>query len=606
MSRDFTTSLVKDERLMTTDIISYAVQKGAQQISSASFEATSQSPSSIVFNIVVPSLETIVDRNVMFTSTVTLRISATTQANQQVVNYGERDSLASYPLTRLITSMSATINNNTLSVNTKDIFPPMLRMLDQREMSKKYNTVNGYDIYGTYSQMEGTQNNQFGGFDTGGPDSTCKNFGAYALDSVIDGAVGGGAMGVAAGPKTALVTFTVTEPLFLSPFLFGNASSNQQGLYGIQNMSFMLNMDATARRVWRHFNGNATPGVANADSIITNIELLEFKSSKLNFNFLTAHPSSEMTSRNCVPYYDIPRYLSTSTSPIPASVAPAFPGAPIIAGSQTYQSTTISLSQIPDKIIIFAKKKDQNWYDSDAYLAIDGISMNFNNSSGLLSSFTAFDLWKSSVSNGSNQTWEEFRGYAYRANPAAQTVAGAGAGKLVHTSGSILVLEPSRDISLVQEFYSAGSIGNFTLQFEIRCKNYSSEVILPEICVITVNSGVFACERGTSSTYTALLTKDDVLEASTMEPISRSEVRRLVGSGFLDSLKSAWNWLSSGNRLGKIANTALNIHDIYKSGPTSASTKGRQIVGALGGARSGGDMYGSAMTGGSSLMSRLR
>jgi hypothetical protein len=95
------------------------------------------------------------------------------------------------------------------------------------------------------------------------------------------------------------------------------------------------------------------------------------------------------------------------------------------------------------------------------------------------------------------------------------------------------------------------------------------------------------------------LTKQDVLDASTQEPVSTSEYRRMVGGGFLDNLKSAWRWLTHDGRIGKIANTALNVHDIYKGAPTSASTKGRQVVKALGGARSGG-----AMSGG--LSSRLR
>ena len=58
-------------------------------------------------------------------------------------------------------------------------------------------------------------------------------------------------------------------------------------------------------------------------------------------------------------------------------------------------------------------------------------------------------------------------------------------------------------------------------------------------------------------------------------------------------------YLISNGRFGKIANTALNVHDIYKGAPTEHSTKVRHVVKALGGARSGG-----AMSGG--MSSRLR
>jgi hypothetical protein len=53
-----------------------------------------------------------------------------------------------------------------------------------------------------------------------------------------------------------------------------------------------------------------------------------------------------------------------------------------------------------------------------------------------------------------------------------------------------------------------------------------------------MNSGVFVCERGTSSTYTGILTKQDVLEASQQEAYTHNDVQRLVGGGLFDMIKS--------------------------------------------------------------------
>ena len=78
------------------------------------------------------------------------------------------------------------------------------------------------------------------------------------------------------------------------------------------------------------------------------------------------------------------------------------------------------------------------------------------------------------------------------------------------------------------------SIGNFTFQITISCENWGAAAFAPEIVIITMNSGSFATERGTSSTYTALLTKEDVLMASQQEPMSHSKAQRMVGGGFLD------------------------------------------------------------------------
>ncbi len=99
-SSDFQTVLIQDDRIANlTDKIHYAVNKGAQQITSAEFNRTSESTSSIIFNVPVPSLETIVDRRVMIRSTITLKIMGDVKQHFQVINYGNRDSLSPFPMT---------------------------------------------------------------------------------------------------------------------------------------------------------------------------------------------------------------------------------------------------------------------------------------------------------------------------------------------------------------------------------------------------------------------------------------------------------------------------------------------------------------------------
>ena len=128
-------------------------------------------------------------------------------------------------------------------------------------------------------------------------------------------------------------------------------------------------------------------------------------------------------------------------------------------------------------------------------------------------------------------------------------------------------------VNLVEDYYAPGSIGQFSIQFTVEVDNYSTAAVTPELVIVCMNSGSFATERGTSSTYTALLTKQDVLDASMQEPVARGEYARLVGGGFLDSLKSAWKYLTSNGRLGKIAHTASNVHDIYKVPPRNTALK---------------------------------
>jgi hypothetical protein len=73
-----------------------------------------------------------------------------------------------------------------------------------------------------------------------------------------------------------------------------------------------------------------------------------------------------------------------------------------------------------------------------------------------------------------------------------------------------------------------------------------------QVVLITMNSGVFVCERGTSSTYTGILTKQDVLEASQQDHYTHNDVSRLVGGGLFDMIKSGVSSLAKkGMEMGK-------------------------------------------------------
>ena len=73
-----------------------------------------------------------------WTATITLKISGnwngTVGAPGQIINYGINDVISAFPLHQLCTTMSATINNNTVSLNVRDVLPTMLRMIDDREL----------------------------------------------------------------------------------------------------------------------------------------------------------------------------------------------------------------------------------------------------------------------------------------------------------------------------------------------------------------------------------------------------------------------------------------------------------------------------------------
>ena len=137
MAETFEKILAKDDRLgCITPKVKFQVLKGGQNVTCQPFKAISETKASHVYNVTVPSLETIISRELLWQSTVTLKITTTSKAAADfAVNYGVTDALAPFPLHSLVTTMTAT-NNDTISQNVMDTLAILLRMVDSDEFCK--------------------------------------------------------------------------------------------------------------------------------------------------------------------------------------------------------------------------------------------------------------------------------------------------------------------------------------------------------------------------------------------------------------------------------------------------------------------------------------
>jgi len=582
-SADFQKVLVRDERLNCKDSIKYAVQKSGQNITVAEFAAISQNANSHTYNIQVPSETTIIDRRVIWESTVIAQVTIPTGAitsaklagmavGDPVVQLGLANALGPFPLHSACLTQQFTINNNSVSINMNDVLPAILRFNDKRELMR-YNGMcpNLYDVYGKYLDAIGANNNPNGNYTTHSYDNDL-----YARGSFMDVQVSGtntfdaaGANIITAVPLipavdaavTYFIKYTVREPLLAAPFMFAKSSYSGQGFYGIQNLNVVFNLSTSnVARVWR----SGLP-CDNNEQFPSQCVIQSYSNSRLIFNFLTPKPSDMLSARNVVPYYEMPRYLSTSTPNIAYATRGAGAAAQtIIPATARLTFTTTQLNQIPDKLLIFVRKAKsaQLLSDTDSALAIRQVSFNFNNQSGILASATQDQLYRYSVEAGSNQSWEEFRGFAI------QAVAATGSGKQIPTSGSYLFLDMGKHLQITEDYYAPGSLGNFNLQFTLDVENYipAPNAVAPiaggmpiEMVLITLNSGLFVCEKGQSATYTGILTKDDVLSASAQTPHSSGDVERLVGGGLLDKLGSFASAVAPG--MLKVGRDALDGSD---------------------------------------------
>ena len=546
MSADFQTTLVTDATIhdITPDL-EYAVKSGASSTTFQSFPASSPSNSSVTFSVQVPSENIIVSRDILVTTglSFTINIGAGVAVGESAFNYGLTDALQAFPFASIMTTAQATINNTTVSVSLQDILPSLMKMTDQADIMK-YNgmtptmTDRNFLLFDDQADPA-TNSNVLGSMLNASYDTSLLPRGAHPCKIQIDRYVNGTYTDHSATSGSATtntwkisVQTIVTEPVFLSPFIFGKPSHNSQGFLGINNFSLSFNIDSTLKRLWSATTkGTATytltAGIApngqtanpNLFTNTTQVGLTYQPSTPtLLLKFLSSQPSQMIKSKNVVPYMDYPRFLTGSANT----------GTVDAGSSATLNASNVQLNQIPDLLVISVRKPmaSLDAYDTNSFFKINSISVNLNNQSGLLSSATPYDLWRMSVRNGSTQSWLEFNGVA-SANDDTKV------GLHISTSGSLLIIDPVYDLSL-PDYISSGSSGQYNLQFNINVSNQYGDDIAPEIVTICCNSGVIVTSQGATQTYTGLLTKSMVLDAKAQKGMSSAMNERLVGGKMLN------------------------------------------------------------------------
>ena len=93
-------------------------------------------------------------------------------------------------------------------------------------------------------------------------------------------------------------------------------------------------------------------------------------------------------------------------------------------------------------------------------------------------------------------------------------------------------------------------------------------------------------EKGTSSTFTPLLSKQDVLDVQGQQAYAQGDFHRMVGGGFLDNLKSSVGWTSSKLPMAK---------HVLKHIPHAYTQTGAKVLDALGYAKPQGRLQDKLM-----------
>ena len=562
----------------------FGVYKGGNSVSTTRFTATSATSSQLQFNIQAPSPNVILDRmvEVNYNMFLQFQVYSPVVAINSVValvgaNLGSDWAPCAWPLqSASVASVQATINDSNFTLNSAELLPQVLRLVDSSKALKSRTAPTALDRYLDNSNGVGTISNPTSSYSNtveayvpngaflgtvitnpaGNALINCVTYAdATANGYLIQGPVGANAVylalnnGVptiftggaqfAAGLVTLYCSIRATEPLALSPFNYYEPKEmSSVGLYGLQTINVLFNLQTpynaiqssqSAGVVVPAGGGTGAYGPANTSAVVRNVNFnlnatngpFNINDCQLSTTFITPPLTLFLPPRNYVDFIQVSRYTTTLSSSPSGRL-----------GSKS--SNTFTLPQVPDFMMIYARPATYQTLNQGRWTcSINSINLQFNNVNGLLNSLNQQDLYNISYRNGIDMDFNAWAG--------AGRVSGAGVSSTVPLVGSILLLRPSIDFALGSETIAPSSVGQYNVQFNIDLTNNSPNVENLILYMVCFNSGYCVTgPGGQTQQIQGVLTESDVISATTTEdPVTITEVNRIVGSGMFNKMSHA-------------------------------------------------------------------
>ena len=382
-----------DERLVQNKPL-VAVEKGASSVSAQPFNALTQSSSQHVFSIIVPSLNTVIDRYLQLQTTMSCQFTLSlpsAPASASPIIAGQAWSIAAFPYHRLMSSTTCAINDVSVTSNYSQMLQSLLRVSNSKRWRKTCTTPSALtlavasltgtpaDPYGNLGvELYGASPNAAFAFKYLNPNdgTVLTGSGSYTVGTVVQSVTVQYINGVPqyATGQTAYplaVQYTVTEPYLQSPFVFGpSAADYSTGLHGITSIQITSQIQSPANANIFHSQAGAT---------LTNVAFLTpagaqspFSNSVALCNFLSMPIGLKVPAKNVVPFQEIVVYPFSQTNALAAGA------------TANVFSNTVTLSQVPEKLVIQVRPTSAYTPDVDDWvLPVSNVSIVFDNASGL-------------------------------------------------------------------------------------------------------------------------------------------------------------------------------------------------------------------------------
>jgi hypothetical protein len=568
----------------------YGIVKGASSINSMPFGAQTQSPAQHQYTIQVPNQSVFMDREILWTSTFTVKagLKFTAQLDfpanttTDLLQLGRDISLSAFPLHRLTNVVNATINNQNVTFNC-DVMEEVLRLVDSDDdrqrrtgpamldhlADARFLQGSAMNPIACTEQQADTKNVPNGAWPliefilpNGGTSGTYTPFtGANAaLQLVLTGAVGNGtlkvtnpqpvggaALAIPAGTELPVyLRITSTEKLLLSPFIFTSLAEHETGIFGLNNVMLTMTMQppSASEHVGRILRARTPPlpGFPNSPCLsacelsyhAVNSDV--FTGSRLDVQFLDTNWEVPLPSRSMVPFMDYSRYI------IPARGGTIPPRND--ANLFSVRTSPITLPYIPDLIAISVRpvRYGAGYVPpAPATAEIAGpIPPAWASGQYTFPIHRVALQWANRSGLLSTHSPHQLYDMSYTNGLQQSWTEWYGLQKVqeesaiegsMATAGGFLLLRPGRDFVL-DPGQAPGMVGNFVIQADLGVFNPFSTPYADElrVTVLAINSGFFATVYGTSSIIRGVLSPADVT-AKDVTALTSSTAQRLVGGG---------------------------------------------------------------------------
>jgi hypothetical protein len=441
----------------------FAVMKTGSTINYKTISADGTDLSQINWDADPPNPNTIVSRAVKVKFDFRVTFTGTTTNTNLMDGYlGQFGAPRFAPIASIVNVTTATINDTSVSMNLRNLITciSQCNMQDDDYVETLSTFPSMRDFYADYSDFVTNG-------DAVNPLRKIGNNGFYQPR-------GGWSMNIVSQTATsAIVDFTVTEPLWLSPFL--SVNDDEQGFHGVQTfkLSFVC---SKFDRIWSNCVGGGNPAT------ITNIAVALNEKPQIQFKYVSAGLLQNIPRSLVYDYHPMYDYKTTIRA---GSINPG--------ASFTDYSSLITFPAIPRRIYIFARKTvgDLTYNDSDTFSSIDKIEIEYDNRQSLFASCNPEQLYEISQKNGLKMSYTQSR---------------------LHT-GSIFICDVGADLALVNDDEGPGLSISKQFQVKFTGTNLSNSASSFELYVVACLDAIMTIEDNRAIVQTSIVSKNDILTA---------------------------------------------------------------------------------------------